>query len=124
MAYQQLGKIDQAAAEYQKSIQMFGSVTFTTAGLGHLYGRAGNTAQARSLFEELLARSKHVYVPAYDLALVCVGLDWKDQAFEWLARAHEERSGWLAYINVEPRLDALRTDVRFTELLRRVRFGC
>ena len=43
------------------------------------------------------------------------------QAFEWLDRAHEERSGWLTYLKVEPRLDALRSDSRFDDLLHRVR---
>ena len=121
MAYQQLGKVGEAALEFQKAIQMSGNVTFTTAGLGHLYASAGKTAEARTIFEELHERSKHTYVPAYDLALVCVGLGWTDQAFHWLDKAHEERSGWLTYLKVEPRLDGLRHDVRFDELLRRVR---
>jgi TolB-like protein/Flp pilus assembly protein TadD len=121
LAYQQQGKIAEAAVEFQKAIQMSGNVTFTTAGLGHLYARSGKSAEARAIFDELHARSRETYVPAYDLALVCVGLGWTDQAFEWLDRAHEERSGWLTYLKVEPRLDALRSDSRFDDLLRRVR---
>jgi len=69
----------------------------------------------------LLTRSKRTYVPAYDLALVCVGLGWNDQAFEWLDKACEERCGWLTYVKVEPRLDSLRADPRFSALLRRLR---
>ena len=121
LAYQQQGKIAEAAVEFQKAIQMSGNVTFTTAGLGHLYARSGKSAEARATFDELHARSRETYLPAYDLALVCVGLGWTDQAFEWLDRAHEERSGWLTYLKVEPRLDALRSDSRFDDLLRRVR---
>jgi hypothetical protein len=52
--------------------------------------------------------------------LVCVGLGWKDQALTFLSRACEERSGWIAYLRVDPRLDLLRGDVRFVDLLRRV----
>jgi TolB-like protein/Flp pilus assembly protein TadD len=121
LAYQQQGKIGEAAVEFQKAIQMSGNVTFTTAGLGHLYACSGKSAEARAIFDELHARSRETYVPAYDLALVCVGLGWTDQAFEWLDRAHEERSGWLTYLKVEPRLDALRSDPRFDDLLHRVR---
>ena len=121
LAYQQQGKIAEAAVEFQKAIEMSGNVTFTTAGLGHLYACSGKSAEARAIFDVLHARARETYVPAYDLALVCVGLGWTDQAFEWLDRAHEERSGWLTYLKVEPRLDGLRSDSRFDDLLHRVR---
>ena len=121
MAYQQQGKIAAAAVEYQKAIQMSGNVTFTTAGLGHLYASSGRSAEARVIFDELRVRAQNTYVPAYDLALVCVGLGATDQAFEWLDRAYEERCGWLTYLKVEPRMDALRSDSRFNDLLRRLR---
>jgi TolB-like protein/Tfp pilus assembly protein PilF/DNA-binding XRE family transcriptional regulator len=121
LAYQQQGKIAEAEAEFQKAIQVSGNVTFTTAGLGHLYASTGKFAEAQAIFRELCSRSQTTYVPAYDLALVCVGFGWTDQAFDWLSKAFEERSGWLAYLNVEPRLDTLRRDSRFDDLLRGLR---
>jgi hypothetical protein len=83
--------------------------------------RTGDFPRGRAIYEELVARSKAAYVPAYDVALVCVGMGWTDQSFDWLGRALDERSGWLTYLNVEPRLDTVRSDPRFNELLRRVR---
>ena len=83
----------------------------------------GKTAEARAVFDELRARAKRVYVPAYDIALVCVGLGWKDQALEYLSQAYQERSGWMTYLNVDPRLDPLRSDARFVDLLRRMRLA-
>jgi serine/threonine-protein kinase len=121
LAYQQQGKVAEAAAEFKKAIQMSGSVTFTTAGLGHLYASAGKSAEARAILDELRSRAQKSYVPSYDLALVRTGLGWTDDAFEWLNKALEERSGWLTYLKAEPRLDSLRGDSRFNELLRRVR---
>jgi TolB-like protein/Tfp pilus assembly protein PilF len=121
LAYQQQGKIAEAEAEFKKAIHTSGNVTFTTAGLGHLYASTGRFADAQSIFRELCTRSQTTYVPAYDLALVCAGFGWADQAFDWLSKALEERSGWLAYLNVEPRLDTLRRDSRFDDLLRGVR---
>jgi TolB-like protein/Tfp pilus assembly protein PilF len=120
LAYQQQGKIAEAAAEFHKAIQMSGNITFTTAGLGHLYACSGKSAEAQAIFSELRLRAQKTYVPAFDLALVCAGLERTDQAFEWLNKAHEERSGWLTYLKVEPRLDTLRSDPRFNDLLRRV----
>jgi hypothetical protein len=49
------------------------------------------------------------------------GLGEKDRAFEWLEKAYEERSDLLVYLKVEPRLDSLRGDPRFADLLRRMR---
>lgn len=67
----------------------------------------------------LRARAERSYVPAYDIALVCAGLGWKDQALELLSQAYGERSGWITYLRVDPRLDSLRSDARFVDLLRR-----
>jgi TolB-like protein/Tfp pilus assembly protein PilF/DNA-binding XRE family transcriptional regulator len=121
LAYEQQGQIDRAEEELQVAVKMSGDVTFASAALGHLYGSAGKTAQARSIFDELTARASRSYVPAYDIALVCAGLGWKDQALGYLHRAHQERSGWMTYINVDPRLDPLREDARFIDLLNGMR---
>ena len=37
-----------------------------------------------------------------------------------LAKAHEERSTWMAYLRLDPRLDPLHGQTRFEELVRRV----
>jgi hypothetical protein len=99
---------------------MSGDVTFAIAALGHLYGIVGKTDQARGIFDELTARASRSYVPGYDIALVCAGLGWKDQALGYLSQAHQERSGWITYLNVDPRLDPLREDSRFIDLLHHV----
>jgi hypothetical protein len=57
---------------------------------------------------------------AQKIACRYLGLGDKEQAFAWLNRAYQERDNWLIYLNVEPRLDPLRSDPRFTDLLRRV----
>jgi TolB-like protein/Tfp pilus assembly protein PilF/DNA-binding XRE family transcriptional regulator len=123
LAYQQHGQVDRAAKEFGTAVRMSGDVTFASASLGHLHGSVGHTAQARAVFDELIAKRQRGYVPSYDIALVCVGLGWKDQALGYLSQAYQERSGWVTYINVDPRLDPLRHDARFVELQRRVRLA-
>jgi hypothetical protein len=34
-----------------------------------------------------------------------------------VARAQQERSGWMTYLKVDPRMDPLRGDARFVENL-------
>ena len=46
-----------------------------------------------------------------------------DAAFEDLERAYQDRRGWLAYLRVEPAVDPLRADPRFTRLLERMRLA-
>jgi TolB-like protein len=123
LAYEQQGHVDRAVEEFRTSVTMSGNVTFATAALGHLYGIAGKADEACGVYEELKARAERAYVPAYDIALVCTGMGWNDQALEYLARAQQERSGWMTYLKVDPRLDPLRRDARFIDLLRRVRLA-
>ena len=70
---------------------------------------------------ELRAAAKQTFVSAFFLAVVYAGLDDKDDAFTWLDKAFEERFNRLAYAKVEAIWDPLRSDHRFSELLRRVR---
>ncbi len=47
----------------------------------------------------------------------------KDKAFAELNKAYENRDGFVVmYLKVDPRLDPLRSDPRFQDLLRRVGF--
>jgi serine/threonine-protein kinase len=122
LAYEQQGQFDRAVEEFQIAVKLSGDVTFASAALGHLYGTIGKTEEARAIFDEMTARIDRMYVPSYDIALVCAGLGWKDQALGYLSQAYQERSGWITYLNVDPRLDPLRKDRRFVDLLQRVRF--
>jgi hypothetical protein len=56
-------------------------------------------------------------VTPYGVALVHAGLGDRDQALAWLARALDDRSHWLVWLRLDPRLDVLRSDRRFADLL-------
>jgi hypothetical protein len=72
--------------------------------------------------EQLNEVSKQRYVTAYSLALVHAALKDTDEAFDWLDKAYSERSARLAFAKIDPRLDYLRSDSRFQDLLRRMKF--
>ena len=90
------------------------------AALGYVAGLAGAESDARAAPADLERRGREGFVPAYDRALVHIGLGEPDAALDWLSRAYEERSCWLIYLKVDPALDPLRGRPRFAELLRRV----
>ena len=81
---------------------------------------SGKKSVARAMVDELKQLSAREYVPSTSIALIYAGLGENDQAFAWLDRAYEERAFQMQWIKIEPRLDGLRPDPRFQDLMRRV----
>src|SRR5713226_8847351 len=119
-AYVRKGMFGEAIAEFQRAITLSPNFTQYQAGLGHAYARAGKSAEARKLLSELKEHSKRRYVSWCDFAAIYAGLGEKDQAFACLERAYAQRDARLVELKVDARLDPLRADPRFKDLLRRV----
>jgi hypothetical protein len=45
----------------------------------------------------------------------------KDQAFQWLDKAYEQRTKQLFFVIVDPLYDAVRADPRFAALLKKLK---
>lgn len=88
------------------------------AHLGYVSGLATHIAGAEQLLTQLHELAMQRYVPSYYFALVTLGLGRMDDALEWLSRAYEEGSGFLAFLKVEPMLERLQGDVHFQQLLK------
>jgi len=89
----------------------------------YVYGRAGQPAAARHALERLQQsyRDQHV---GPDLALgAYIGMGNRDEAFVWFEKAYADHSNSLTSLKVNPMYDPLRSDVRFQELMRRVRLA-
>ncbi|HZE82539.1 MAG TPA: tetratricopeptide repeat protein [Candidatus Polarisedimenticolia bacterium] len=121
-AYEQKGMFEEAIATFQRAISVTQGPpkTLAMASLGHVYAVSGRKAEAHKILAELQRLSERSYVAATDIALVYSGLGEKDKSFAWLDKAYEEHSFSLSQIKVEPRFDALRSDPRFADLLRRI----
>ena len=123
--YEQKGMSEQAIAEFKKAVELTDKSSplfspFYRASLAHAYALAGRRSDAEQVLQGLLERSRQSYVSPFDIALIYTALGQKDTAFTWLTKAVAERSTWLVYSKWEPRLDFLRNDPRFQELLRRI----
>jgi tetratricopeptide (TPR) repeat protein len=119
-AYEQKAMFTEAIAEIQKAIDFSGSSPLSLAALGHTYAVSGRRAEAERVLNQLKDSSKQTYISPYGIAAIHAGLGEKDQAFLWLEKAYEERSGWLIWLRAEPGSDPLRSDPRFQDLLRRI----
>jgi tetratricopeptide (TPR) repeat protein len=116
-----MGRLDEAIASAQKANELSGGNATTLWVLGSAYGRAGRTAEARQLLEELTARRRLTYVPASALALVHGGLGEWDDCLEWMARAIEERDPIIVTaLKTAPAYDSLRSHPGYQALLRKM----
>jgi serine/threonine-protein kinase len=119
LAYEALGRYEDAIDAFSRAARTGRGITFM-AHLGRARALAGRSVEAQMMLDDMREQSARRYVPAYYFAIVHLGLGEMDQAFEQLERAYEERSGFLAFLGVEPMFDAVRGDARFDDLLRRV----
>jgi tetratricopeptide (TPR) repeat protein len=116
--YREKGMFEEAIAEFRKIPENAPNL----AHLGNAYARAGRVTEARGCLRKLKDMYRKDKVGTYGIALVHAGLGEKDQAFEWLEKAYEERDQGMLYMKVDATLDPLRSDPRFQDLLRRMNF--
>lgn len=117
-SYLQEGRFEEAIAEMQETVTLSHRLPLGLAGLGHAYAVSGRRDEAQKMLEELKPLSKERYVSSYCTAIIYANLDQKDQAFEMLEKAFVERENAMNLLKVDPRLDSLRSDPRFSSLLR------
>jgi serine/threonine protein kinase/Tfp pilus assembly protein PilF len=125
VAYEQKGMYEKAIVEYQKVIDHSGgnphAEVAMKARIGHAYALWDKRAEAVKILDVLLKRRDVAHsMMSYSIAEIYVGLGENDRAFEWLERAREERNIQMVSLKVDPNLDGLRSDPRFSGLLRRM----
>jgi len=116
--YIQKEMYDEAIAESRKALELSEESTDAMAGLGHAYAAALKKEEALAVLAQLIEVSKQRYVSPYDVAILYVYLCDPDLAFEWLLKAYQVEAEWMIYVTIDPRLEPLRGDPRFTELAR------
>ena len=90
--------------------------------LAMAYAFGGKKKEATKVIYELKQKRRREYLRPYILAEDYASLGEKKEAMDWLEKAYEERDDWINWIKVDPNLDVLRSEPRFTALLRRVGF--
>ncbi len=118
----QKGMFNEAIFELKQAVELSGRSTISLAVLAHAFAAAGQSEEALAILAALQERSQTQYVPSYWICLIYVGLGDKSRALDWLDKALEERSAWLAWVNVEPRFDSLREESQFKSLLAKIGF--
>ena len=89
--------------------------------LAYSLAAGGRQLEARKILQRLEQKSKRDFVPAYNLAVIHVALNEPDKALHYLQKAYQERDWAMMVLAVEPRLEPLRGNPSFQELLAKSR---
>jgi Flp pilus assembly protein TadD len=114
------GRIAEAIEQGNRVVNMSGRSASALGLLADVYARADNRERARTILQELLARSHGEYIPPGTIGGVYAALGEPDAALKWLERAFAERSNSMAYLLANPENAPLRGDPRFQSMLIRV----
>jgi Tfp pilus assembly protein PilF/TolB-like protein len=114
-----LGDAGAAVEASRRALALCAGSPVMLAGLAWAHAIAGDAAQARRLSRELTPPGGRVGM-SYERAVIAAALGEPDLALEQLDAAVQERSAWLAYAAVDPRLKVLRGNERFDAILRTV----
>jgi TolB-like protein/Flp pilus assembly protein TadD len=119
-AYLQKAAYPEGIAEFRKALQLSDGDTNELAALGLGLASSHQETDARKIVDQLKERSQQTYVQPMWVAVIYLALGNRDQAFDWIQKAYDDRSAWLVYLKVDPLFDGVRQDARFTDLMRRI----
>jgi len=102
------------------ALEAVGQTADAERALREAFKSGGINVYLRKHIEILEAESKHRYISPYFIASDYALLGDKERVFEWLEKAYSDRSSWLVELRVDPAWDVVRSDPRYTDLLKRI----
>jgi tetratricopeptide (TPR) repeat protein len=119
LAYMQKGMFHEAVMSSLKVRTLHGAAPEDVAAAQKAFESGGISEYRRFELDRLLKQSEQEYVPPYNFVSLYISLDEKDKALEWLEKSLQVRDDGPPSLRTDPRLDPLRSDPRFAEMLRR-----
>ena len=117
--YLQKGAYQSAISEFQEAVDLAPGDTRPLLQLAYGYAVTGQKEKALSIVRRLEKSSQQAYVSRTSVATVYLALGEKDEALASLEKAVLAHDAALVTIKVDPDFDSLRSDPRFSEVLRR-----
>jgi eukaryotic-like serine/threonine-protein kinase len=118
--YSYKGMYEESLATCQKVITLSGSYPLGTALSCLALAMVGKTDEAQKILSELKGYRNLDSLPLILLAGTCSVMGLKQEAFELLEVAYQERASWLMFLAAYTFFGNIRTDSRYADLLRRM----
>lgn len=118
--YAHQGMYDQYLAEQEKEDKLTPSRLHRRWLSAYALAKAGRKQEALEAlrqFEKIQPAPQH---KDYAIAVIYAGLGEDEKAFDRLERARMSHDPWMAYFRGDMKLDFLRSDLRYDELIRRM----
>lgn len=119
-AYEEQHDLNKAAEEFLAARVLTGMPPEALEELRNAIRKDGYAAYVRIRLKELEEKSKNSYVSPYDLADFSMRCGDREGALKWLDAAFKERSPYLVFLHIEPRIDPLRSDPKYQDILHRI----
>ncbi len=116
------GRYDQAKTEFEKTIELTGESPLNLINLGMVYAMNGDHENARNILKSMEAGKYGEYVPSFEMAKLSLMMNYNEKALDYLKKGYDQRSHSMAFLNVDPLLQKLRSEPAFIELLQKVGF--
>ncbi len=115
-------RFEEAVAELNKAKELSGGSTEPITQLGYALAKSGRRQEAEAAIAELKSLAAQKSVPAYNFAMIYNGLGKREEALNYLEKSLQEHEVQITFIKIDTRWDNLRSEPRFVELMRRMKF--
>ncbi|MCM2317032.1 MAG: protein kinase [Thermoanaerobaculia bacterium] len=122
ITYEHLGMHAEAIETFTRILSI-NDVLIIRAAMSHALAVSGRRSDAEATLNDLLSLAGRRYVSPYDIAIAHAGLGNTKLVFDYLESAFTDRSAWMVFVAVDPRLEPYKDDPRFKELLQRCGLG-
>jgi len=122
LCYEGKKMFDEAIKENERWGELIGNPNKTAMFLARLYADSGRQEEAKKIVEGLSASEIKDLNDYRAIALVYTALGEIDKALELLEKSYNAHELAFCTIRIDPKLDPLRFDPRFEELIKRMNF--
>jgi tetratricopeptide (TPR) repeat protein len=121
-SYEQKKMYGEAISELNRAIKLSNARPIIVTALGSVYVKSGRREEAKSILNKIKEREKKEGISPFYGAILNAALGNMDPAMDALNQAYNEHFGLIVYINVEPLIDPFRSEPRFQQLLKKMKF--
>jgi TolB-like protein/tetratricopeptide (TPR) repeat protein len=117
---EQRGELDEAIAAFERAIELSPPSPRIMGALGGVLAKDGRKQEAANILLKLKEISAERYISPFEPALINFNSGKREEGFELLTKAFEDRAFEIITIHIDPRFDGIRNDPRYKTLFKKL----